>query len=433
MGILVFRDSEKGNRLVGRIDYEAESNATFCYDPDYLSAARASGEIGISERLPLSDEAFRSEEIAPFFRGLLPEGDVLTELTELYQIPRNDYFALIEQLGCESIGALTFVSEGIDPSEYVAEYLPLQTDAIESIATSPVRAAAGIASEMRLSLSGAQSKVAWFLPEYVNAAHASVGDWLVPKGTAPSTHIIKIARKGEERLAVNEMACSLISKACGIETAPISLVPDIPGAIAVERYDRPWIEFAGRGRVLRLHQEDLCQAVGLSPYFKYQPEGVDSSYLCMVADLLDEASSNPIADKLEFAKRTVFNYLVGNSDAHLKNSSLLFNMQWTGKALAPMYDVTCIPLSGYSTKMAFDIGAHRNLSDIDERDIMSIALDMGVPLGSFDGAVSELVSAFESFDGSNGEAGSDAATDTAVDRILENARPRVAVAKAFLG
>ncbi len=428
MGILVFRDSDQGKRLVGRIDYEIEQSATFSYDEHYVKKAQAASELGISERLPLDDRPYESEEIAPFFKGLLPEGDVLDELSRMYQIPKSDYLSLIEQLGRESIGALTFVSDGFDIGEYDAECSPLGKGTVKELSSFPVRAAAIAASETRLSLSGAQSKVAWLLPEGVDARTVSPESWRVPKGAASSTHIVKLSRKGEEDIAVNELACSMLADACGIETAPVTLLAGIPGAIAVERYDRIWIDEDGDRRILRLHQEDFCQAMGLSPYFKYQPESTECSYLCMIADLLDAASDNPLADKREFAKRLVFNFIVGNSDAHLKNSALLYDRTWTGRKLAPLYDVTCIPLTGYSTKMAFDIGVHRELREIDERDLLSIPLDLDIPLDVFDNAVSEVIHALEALaiEVAEGPVG------PMIERILENARPRLTVVKRLL-
>ena len=100
-------------------------------------------------------------------------------------------------------------------------------------------------SQTRLSLSGAQSKVAWHLPGGVAARGAGPGDWLVPHGTAPSTHIVKVSKPGEEDVAYNELACSLIAQACGIDAARVDLVPFLPGAVAVERYDREWVGTPG--------------------------------------------------------------------------------------------------------------------------------------------------------------------------------------------
>ena len=207
-------------------------------------------------------------------------------------------------------------------------------------------------------------------------------------------------------------------------------MPGVPGAIAVTRYDRRRLRASGTSNeaVMRLHQEDFCQALGLQPFYKYQPSSVAADYIEYAADLIDDASDAPVEDRLEFAKRLVFNYAVGNADAHLKNSSLLYNEAWTGRRLAPMYDVTCIPLSGYSTRMPFDIGSHRELAEIDARDIMAIALSCDIPLSAFNQVVREVIAGLEapSFDAE------DEAVATMAERVFANATPRVAVLRAYL-
>ena len=158
-------------------------------------------------------------------------------------------------------------------------------------------------------------------------------------------------------------------------------------------------------------------------------EGLECSYLLLISDVIDAMSAVPRADRLEFAKRLAFNYAVGNSDAHLKNTSMLYNRAWTMRRLAPVYDVTCIPLTGYSTRMAFDIGFHRELSEIDERDIMSIALDLDVSLADFDSAVREVVHGFEVVDA----VGYPREVKEMLERVVENAKSRLDVLKRYLG
>lgn len=432
MEIAVYRDSAAGRLPIARIEAAKDgSNASLSYSPEYLRSHQNINDLGISERLPLQEEAYASEEISPFLQGLLPEGETLGNLAQMYQVARNNWPMLLQRLGCESVGALTFVPEGEDESSYEPAYRPLTEQDILVMRRNPARAATEVASSTRLSLSGAQSKVAWTLPEGIDAGSAQLGDWMVPYGSAASTHIIKMSRKGEEDLAVNELSCSLLAKACGIDVAEVSLVPGVPGAIAVTRYDRRWLRASdiSNGAVMRLHQEDFCQALGLQPFYKYQPSGIAADHIEYAADLIDDASDVPVEDRLEFAKRLVFNYAVGNADAHLKNSSLLYNETWTGRSLAPMYDVTCIPLSGYSTRMPFDIGGHRELAEIDEHDIMAIALSCDVSLSAFDQVVREVVTGFEapSF------VTEDEAVAAMAEQVLANAAPRIAVLRAYLG
>lgn len=149
----------------------------------------------------------------------------------------------------------------------------------------------------------------------------------------------------------------------------------------------------------------------------------------MMTQLLESASANPLADKLELAKRLVFCYAIGNTDAHLKNFSLLYNREWTARRLAPMYDITCIPLTGYSTALPFDIGNHRLIESIDAHDITILAADLDVGMSAFDAAVRTVVNVLEA----PPDKLFDASTEEMTERILDNSRPRLQVLKQFLG
>ena len=435
MTLLLYRDFGTEREFVGRIDYERYRHASFTYDGAFVSAGRSAGQFGISERLPLDESPYSEQEIRPFFTGLLPEGPVLDGLVNLYQIPRNDYLGLLEELGCESIGALTFVSEGADASAYEPHYDPLPPSAFSELQRDPVRAVTEQTSSTRLSLAGAQSKVAWFLPQGKEASEAGIDDWLVPRGTAASTHIIKIARRGEEDLALNEFACEKLARACGFETADVDLIPGLPGAIAVKRYDRVFAEKDGQPHVVRLHQEDFCQALGLPPYEKYEMKGDPGGHLDRIAGLFDATSEHPRADRLEFALRTAFQYAIGNADAHLKNSALLYNGTWTSRRLAPLYDLTCIPLTRYSTEMPFRIGGHRLLDEITVEDLVWIGEDLDAPFNALANGTLTMADAFGSDAASDlcrREAGPFAAeAERTLEAIIENARPRLERLRRF--
>ena len=269
MEIGVFRDWQGGKQRIATLSREGGvGSERFRYGKAFVE----DGVLGVSEMLPLSSEPYDSRAVAPFFQGLLPEGEVVARIAQTGQIPRNDWFALIGMLGCESIGALTFATGQLSNEYAVGYYEPVTYGETRALRERPSAAAAYIASSTRLSLSGAQSKVAWTLPEGLLLEQASFDDWLVPHDGAASTHIIKISRNGEEELAANELACSLLAGSCGIDTVSIFEIPQIPGAIAVERYDRVWTDSKDGRVVSRVHQEDFCQALGLAPFYKYQPE-----------------------------------------------------------------------------------------------------------------------------------------------------------------
>ena len=424
MRLEVYRDSREGMELVGAFA-STDFGIRFFYDVRYVQRGEEKGEFGISETMPLDFGHYEPQEYAPFFQGLLPEGVVLANLAERYQVPRNDFLAFFEKLGCESIGALTFVAEGSRLTDFEPSYAPLEHSAVEQLRHDAERAVTEMTDELRLSLSGAQSKVAWYLPEEIDARDAALDDWLLPLGTAPSSHIVKVARKGREELAYNEFVCMEIARQCGFTTPDVALIPEIPGAIAIKRYDRVPLD---EGGLVRLHQEDFCQARGLPLYLKYADAHPEISYVRVIAELINAVSERPAQDRLEMTRRLLLHYLIGNSDNHLKNYAFLYSEDWKHRTLAPLYDLTCIPLTGYSTKMAFALGSHRELSDIAADDLAGMAQDMGISLKMAIEEARLLAERFEAIDPVNFEVPEVRAMTR---RVVENAIPRLAVLRSF--
>ncbi len=425
MGIRVYRDFMGEQQLVGSFE-ELKGSICFRYDPDFVARGEKNGEFGISESLPLDFGHFDLQEYAPFFQGLLPEGETLRGLAQRYQVPSNDFLSFFEKLGCESIGALTFVSEGVVVEDFAPYYEPIDPLIVERLRERPVREVIEMTDDMRLSLAGAQSKVAWYLPDGLEVIDAPLDAWRLPKGTAPSSHIVKIARKGEEDLALNELVCMRIAERCGFDTPAVDLIPFIPGAIAIKRYDR--IEQNGMPSLIRLHQEDFCQARGLPLYLKYANAVEDVDYVAVIGELIQRVSDDPLMDKLEVSCRLLFHYLIGNTDNHLKNYAFLYSPDWRSRRLAPLYDVTCIPLTGYSTKMAFSLGEHRELTEITAQDLMSVADSMGVSRSALRARANAICDAFRNIE--EQELGSQETQDMAA-LILENSKLRLAILEEF--
>lgn len=422
MKLQIFRDSEKDQLLLGELIYNGNEDGKFTYDNNYLSKAKQNKELGISVRLPISNNAYQKNSFDAFFSGLLPEGETYNNLAQIYQIPSTEYLYILNKLGCECIGALTFISDEAQNESYKPHYKHVDKQTVNDIISNPTRAMTLNASNTRLSLSGAQSKTAWYLQKDINIEEAKVTDWQIPYGTAPSNYIIKVFRKDEEDIALNEFCCTKIAKHCGIDACDVKLLEEIPGAIIIKRFDRIWVN---NNKLFRLHQEDFCQALGFSTYMKYQPSDSNISYLSTISSLLDFTSLNPVLEKTEMAKRVVFNYVIGNTDAHLKNYSLLYNKEWTTTSLSPLYDLTCIPLTGYSQSMPFVIGEHKELDSINEKDIMSIALDLDTNLETFDQAVKQILDGLLSYNLNTNK-------NNFASKILNNSKNRIKVLEKYL-
>jgi serine/threonine-protein kinase HipA len=198
---------------------------------------------------------------------------------------------------------------------------------------------------VRLSLAGAQGKLAVTLRN---------GVMLLPQHGAPSTHILKPSSQIFSGLVENEHFCMTLAARLGLPVAPVA-IGNAQGIryLQVARYDR---RIMPDGEVERLHQEDFCQAMGIAPELKYQQEGGPNLKKCF--ELIRGASSVPGPDVLRLFDAVVFNYLIGNNDAHGKNFSLLHDGM--GTRLAPLYDLVCTQAwQNLSTTLAMKIGGER--------------------------------------------------------------------------
>ena len=231
---------------------------------------------------------------------------------------------------------------------------------------------------VRLSLAGAQDKI---------AVHVADGVVSLPLGGAPSTHILKPAIERFEGLVFNEAFCLTLAQAVGLSvaTADIGRVGMID-YLMVERYDR---HSDADGNVHRLHQEDFCQAMGISSENKYQGEGGPSLKSCF--ELLRHASSQPVIDLMHLLDAVIFNLLIGNHDAHGKNFSLLYKTGqistrddggWRDKKstqLAPLYDLVCtVYYPELSKKMAMKLGGESESTKVTSTHLEKFAQDAGL-------------------------------------------------------
>lgn len=200
---------------------------------------------------------------------------------------------------------------------------------------------------IRLSLAGAQDKLAVCFID---------GQIFLPKNGLPTTHILKPFIEGLSGTVENEVFCMMLAGRVGLDAPVVSKgMAGNTGFILVERYDRVREE---NGRILRLHQEDFCQALGVPPEIKYESEGGPG--IASSQALIQNVTQRPAADRRAFQQRVIFHYLVGNADAHAKNYSLLY--QGKTPVLAPVYDVVCTDVYSLAKNMAMKIG-ERSLPD----------------------------------------------------------------------
>lgn len=326
----------KGGVLVGVLDKgDSEPFYGFTYDESYLKMPSA---MPLSLSLPLSARRYTGYEAMPFFEGLLPEGDVREAVARQFHVSAMRPMELIRVLGKDCAGDVVVLEEGDSydlPEE--AAYVPLPS-ALEEIARYPYGAISRLRAEYRLSLAGGQEKIALF---HDDRAPLSEG-WFAPLAGAPSSHIIK--PQATDRfpfLALNEFICMEAARAMGFDVPDTALVPDEHPLFVIRRYDRERSEESGDGApqmLRRVHQEDFCQAIGLTSGEKYETQ--KTHHTQDMAALLVGYAARPIEALGELFRRIALNYLIGNCDAHLKNYSL-FLREGAAVSLAPVYDVVC--------------------------------------------------------------------------------------------
>jgi serine/threonine-protein kinase HipA len=357
--------------LVGHLVQDKDGQMSFAYGEGWLGKPNA---ISISRSLPLRTKRFSRKECRGFFAGILPEQSNREIIAHNLGISaRNDY-AMLERIGGECAGAVTFLPTGHAVPEADYSYRKLsEGELAEILKQLPQRPLMAGEEGIRLSLAGAQDKVALRIEN---------GEVCVPLGGAPSTHILKPASERFEGVVFNEALCMQLASAIGLPAAAAD-----PRSAAgteyllVERYDRYHHQEAGGEPVVeRLHQEDFCQAQGIVSEHKYQKEGGPSLKQCFA--LLRDVSSAPVIDLALLLDAVIFNYLVGNNDAHGKNFSLLYRGIGTKNLkirLAPLYDiVSTVFYPQLSRDMAMKIGSEYSSEKVLPKDFEQMAREAGL-------------------------------------------------------
>lgn len=312
----------------------------------------------LSLSLPIQKAPFENKQCRGFFNGLLPESEhTRIAIGKKYGInPKND-FSILQAIGYDCAGAVSFFDSYDEqtPSKYLQEtyeidYTPLSENELEKfIKELPQKPLATGVEDMRLSLAGAQDKTS------VIVVDGQIG---IPKDNVPTSHILKPAINGFNETIENEFICIKTAEKLGIK------VPDVKIGYAnktkyflIQRYDREIIV----NKIKRIHQEDFCQASNIPSAYKYQAEGGVDFKRCF--EIL-RVTSQPAVAINQFIQLMIFNYLIGNNDAHGKNFSILHYDNGEIK-FAPAYDILCSQVyPELSNKMAMKIGGHYKHDEI---------------------------------------------------------------------
>lgn len=351
--------------LVGNLIQNRYGEVVFTYQEAWVENSYA---IPLSHSLPLRKETYKYRDCQGFFEGLLPEEDNRKTLAALFGISAKNDFALLEQIGWECAGSVTLLPAGMPLSEQVRDYKPITEQELGAyLRDLPSRPLLAGKEEMRLSLAGTQNKMAIAI---------DMGELYLPQGISPSTHILKPDSSRYNGLVFNESFCMRLARVLGLPTAKTE-TRRCEGIdyLLIERYDR---FRSGERTVHRLHQEDFCQALGISSDKKYQKEGGPTLQKCF--QLVQEVSHSPALERLTLLDGVIFNFIIGNNDAHGKNFSLLYEGATGAKtSLAPFYDlVSTSYYSQLSENMAMKIGDEQILNKVVPRHFEQFAEKAGL-------------------------------------------------------
>lgn len=332
-------------RRVGHLDRASNGAVSFAYHSSWLDDERRS--IPVSLSLPLREQRYTGAEVSAYFDNLLPDSYPIRSLiAEKVGADGTDAFNLLTKIGRDCVGALQFIRDDADIAPPgPPEGRPVGDDEIANIirnlAQAPLGIGGDVSDEIRISIAGAQEKTALLWND----------GWQVPRGVTPTTHILKpplgkLPSGLDMRQSIeNEHFCLTLCRELGLETASSRIVhfEDVT-ALSITRFDRLKSK---DGRLLRMPQEDFCQALAVPWTKKYASDGGPAIDECM--RLLD-SSDEPDKDRFAFLKAQIIFWLIGAPDGHAKNFSVFLAPQGRFR-MTPLYDVMSVQQQIFASQM----------------------------------------------------------------------------------
>lgn len=321
----------QNDRLVGYLLKESGGAIEFRYEREWLDRSKA---FPVSLSLPLREDPWRGEPVTAVFENLLPDSaDLRRRVAEKVGAAGVDAYSLLAAIGRDCVGALQFIVGDAAPPQGTTEISgePVDDEAIERLLKTLAQAPLGLSrdDDFRISVAGAQEKTALLWQD---------GQWFKPHGVTPTTHLFKTQigalPNGIDlsNSVENEFYCLQLLRHLGLPVNQARIMTfGQTRALVIERFDRIWSD----GRLIRLPQEDCCQALSVPPTRKYQADGGPG--MLAIANLLKGADSPADDHRTLFQAQLVF-WLIGATDGHAKNFSIFLHPGGS-YALTPLYDV----------------------------------------------------------------------------------------------
>lgn len=364
------------NEKIGILKDMGNAKVQFTYAED--------AKTPISISMPLTERSYSHSIAGAFFEGVLPEEQIRIRIAKKYQISPLNIFKLLEAIGGECAGAISLnrddlVQQNANKAIFFSKEGIINRG--QALADYPL----GIQNDLRLSLAGAQDKLAVREEKGLVDQHGVPTETYSLFGAKPTTHIIKPHIRGVEDSSLNEFFCMKLGKRIQLPVAEVELwsaKTDLH-VLAVKRFDR----FEDKkGITLKRHQEDLCQALSIFSSDKYEDGQSNTKKktpsIQKAFDVIRNTSLSVALDERNFLNFMIFNFLIGNCDAHGKNVSFLHEKVYEEKAivrLAPFYDLLCTTVyPNLSRKMAMRIGKKSNIDEINEKQWKALAEEINI-------------------------------------------------------
>lgn len=367
------------DQSVGVIGFD-DTDGTFSleYDPEWVQ----NNGFPLSPRL--SPEAIEQGkggpvEIRRFLENLLPEGQALDDVAAVSQLSKSNLFGLIRVLGRESAGALALLPDDLPRERLPSSKREITLDELSNRIREREQVSFSIwDGRVRMSIAGYQDKIAVFRDKD--------GRLFLVEGELASTYILKPAPRNPvvKHLVLNEFFCMTLARQVKLDVAKVELMRVPEPVLLIERFDRRLSK--NSTSVERIHIIDACQALGLPPAYKYERNfgnGEDVKHIRDGASLkrvfeLTKLSDRKSSETIKLLRWTLFQYLVGNTDAHGKNISYFVDENEI--RLAPAYDVICVEAHDcFEQSIAMAIGDTFKYADLRAYDWAEFGVTCGIP------------------------------------------------------
>jgi len=380
------------SRLVGQLRRETSGAIIFQYERSWLEWQPA---LPVSLSLPLRKQPYVGAPVLAVFENLLPDNDSLRrQIAARARAEGTDAYSLLGAIGHDCVGALQFLPPEVQPTPAGAiDAVPVSGREIGIILDNLATAPLGITEDesFRISIAGAQEKTALLRWN---------GRWCKPGGTTPTTHIFKPSigklPNGVDLTSSveNEYLCLKLLNAMGLAAAKAEMHTfGDRRVLIVERFDRLWTEDQ---RLLRLPQEDSCQALSVPPNLKYESDGGPG-----ITDILKllRGSDEPLSDQRSFLKANIVFWLIGATDGHAKNFSIFLSPGGRFR-MTPFYDVISAQPSVDSKQilwrqfrlaMAFGTKPHYQIRQIAPRHFFQTADQAGIGQQMIESVIQDLL------------------------------------------